>query len=83
MLRMPGWELQVRGTAFGHCGMAGRDLHLMHSLIGERRTLTHEAKNVFDYEDEEHTTNTLRGLRVPRGAIVLKYIELRSHPYGG
>ncbi len=52
----------------------------MYSLIGDRRTLTHKAKNVFDYKDEEHATTTLRGLRVLRGAIVLKHIELRSHP---
>ncbi len=53
----------------------------MSSLIGARRTLTHEVKNDSDYEDEEHATTTLRGLRVLRGAIVLKLIELRSHPF--
>ncbi len=58
-----------------------RDLHLMYSLIGDRRTLTREAKNAFDYEDQEHATTTLRGLRVLRGAIVFKHIELRSHPF--
>ncbi len=55
----------------------GRDLHLMYSSIGGRRTLTRDAMNIFDYEDEEHATKTLRGLRVLRGAIVLKHIELR------
>ncbi len=37
----------------------GHDLHLMYSPIGDRRTLTHEAKDVFDYEDQEHATTTL------------------------
>ncbi len=52
----------------------------MYSPIDDRRTLTHEGKNVVDYENQEHATTTLRGLCVLRGAIVLKHIELRSHP---
>ncbi len=49
----------------------GRGFYWMYSLIGDGRTLTDEAKHVFDYEDEEHATTTLCGLRVLRGAIVV------------
>ncbi len=46
------------------CVLSGRDLHLMCSPVGDRRALTREAKNVFDSEEHEHATITLRGLRL-------------------